>query len=262
MLIKYQISTKVSPTTAQTVTVSGGTNTRYKSILLPINTDFYPVDYSEDIQDIVLAERKKAINPIVDLETIKYKFYSSDDNGATEKLLLNFRFWNGTTNNYSTEYTTVGFTTTEVTKNRNNFKKSFFRLYFYDSNSGDTNNLLFIEDINCYNTTKSELYLDRLYWLRNDPYFTDTNFNRTVYMKASFFNAKTGKVINFINPSPILATPLTIQQYSDPNNRDWRSSAINILNPKTNNGLYLFKPVTPFGANQSRTITLSEFVLT
>lgn len=266
MLIKYQIQNSFKSSTAQTITVSGGTNTLSKSIVIPISTDFFPVDYSEDIQDIVVAERIKAINKPFDTETVKYTYPNTTVNSGNG-MLIQFRFWNITSSTYTTSYTAADFNDTDVSKNRNAFKRSFFRLYFYDTNSGDTNNLIFTEDINVYNTTNAVLPFNRLYWLRNDPYFIETNNNKTVYMDASFFNAKTGKVIRFINsvnptspPTPP-AGPLDILQYSNPNNRDWRTSAITILNPKNNNGLYNFTPVLPFGANQISVITLSEFIL-
>ena len=266
MLIKYQIQNSFRTSTAQTVTVSGGTSQNYKSIVIPISTNFFPVDYGEDVEDIVVAERQKAIGKPFDAETVKYVYPNPSVNNGNG-MLIQFRFWNTTSTTYTTSYTAADFTNTDISKNRNSFKRSFFRLYFYDSNSGDTNNLIFTEDLNVYNTTTAVLPFNRLYWLRNDPYFYETNNNKTVYMDASFFNAKTGKVTRFINsvnpmspPAPP-AGPLNIVQYSDPNNRDWRTSAITILNPKNNNGVYNFTPVLPFGANQVSVITMSEFIL-
>jgi hypothetical protein len=263
MLIKTQIRNRFIVNTGQTVTVSGGTTVSAKSIFLPITMDLFPIDYGEDLQDIVLAERQKAINKPFDAETVKYVYpnpSANNDNG----LMIQFRFWNTTSSTYTTSYTAADFTNLEITKNRNPFKKSFFRLYFYDSNSGETNNLIFTEDLNIYDTTTAILPFNRLYWLRNDEFFFKNNGNKTVYMDASFFNAKTGKVTRFINPYPSGAPPtgpLNILQYSDPNNRDWRTSAITIINPNNNNGVYNFTPLVPFGANQISVITLSEFIL-
>lgn len=260
MLIKYQISNKFSTSTTQTVTVSGGTTGTYKSISLPVSLEFLPVDYGEDVQDIVLAERKKAIGEPFDAETVKYLYPNNTVNNGNG-LMIQFRFWDTTASTYTNSYTAAGFTSIEVKKNRNPFKKSFFRLYFYDSNSGETSNLIFTEDLNIYNTTSAILPFNRLYWLRNDTDFVGNTDNKTIYMNASFFNAKTGKVIRFINPNPLPTGPLNILNYSDPMNRDWRTSAITLLNPTGNNGLYNFTPVVPFGANQISVITLSEFTI-
>ena len=265
MLIKYQISNKFLTSTAQTITVSGGTYNQYKSITLPISTDFYPVDYGEDVQDIVVAERIKAIGKPFDGETVKYLYPNpiiNNNNG----LMIQFRFWNTTSSTYTTSYNAAGFTNLDISKNRNPFKKSFFRLYFYDSNSGETSNLIFTEDLSVYNTTTAMIPFNRLYWLRNDKDFIGNTNNKTVYMNASFFNAKTGKITRFINtnvigPPNFVNTPINIQQYSNPANKEWRTSAITIINPRGNNGLYNFVPVVPFGANQISVITLSEFTM-
>jgi hypothetical protein len=274
MLIKYQIRNDFKTITAQTITVSGVTNvaqtvsisatTASKFIQVPIVTEFYPVDYGEDLMDIVLAEREKAINPTFDAETTKY-IYNNPLVNNNQGLLLQFRFWDDTTSSYSLSYTPQTFTSLDINKNRNGFKKSFFRLYFYDTNSGDTNNLIFTEDLNVYATEKPVIPFNRLYWLRNDDFFVKNNTNRTVYMDARFFNAKTGKVVKFINipapPIPSPTVPLTPTDYSNPSNRDWRTSGINILNPKLNNGNFNFNPIVPFGSNTPTIITLSELVM-
>jgi hypothetical protein len=275
MLIKYQIRNNFETVTAQTITVSGVTNvvqtipisatTASKFIQVPIVTEFYPVDYGDDLIDIVLAEREKAINPTFDAETTKYTYNNPSVNNS-KGLILQFRFWDPLTSTYSVSYTPQTFTSLDISKNKNGFKKSFFRLYFYDTNSGDTSNLIFTEDLNVYNTTQPAIPFNRLYWLRNDDFFIKNNSNRTVYMDARFFNAKNGKVTKFINiPAPPTFTsptvPLTPADYSNPNNRSWRTSGINILNPKLNNGNFNFNPIVPFGSNTPTVITLSEFVM-
>ena len=264
MLIKYQIQNTFQSVTGQTFTVSGGTDGGlYKSITVPLGLNFFPVDYGEDVQDIVVAERKKAINPTFDAETTKYKF--RDDNNPLvnygKGLLIQFRFWNTTSFTFTTSYSAAYFTNLDINKRRNGFKKSFFRLYFYDTNSGDTNNLIFTEDLDVGETTQPIIPFNRLYWLRNDEYFKENNNNRVVYMDARFFNAKTGKVTRFINPPTYITSPLTIAQYSNTGNRDWRTSAIELLNPKLNNGEFNFRPYMPFGANTPSVITLSEFIM-
>jgi hypothetical protein len=280
MLIRYQISNNFITNTGNTqVYVSGATGPvvfsnitapteSYKSFNIPINMEFYPIDYGEDVNDIVLEERKKAINPVFDGETIKY-IYNNLTANNNSGLMIRFRFWNGATNSYGVSYQNagstpnqVGFTTSEINRNVNSFKKSFFRLYFYDSNSGDTSNLLFTEDITAYNSTMPQFSFNELYWLRNDVDFQKTNLNKTVYMDARFFNAKTGNIQKFANlPINLPTTPITIQSYNDPINRSWRTSAITITNPKLNNGGYNFNPLVPFGANTTSVITMSELIM-
>jgi len=278
MLIRYKIQNTFQSVTGQTFTVSGGTGpitiggfegiNKYKSIIIPIDTKFFPVDSSEDLQSIVINERRKVINPTFDAETTKYKFM--DDNDPTVNsgngLLIQFKFWNTTSSTYTTDYIANDFTALDINKKRNGFKKSFFRLYFYDTNSGDTSNLIFTEDLSVNTTTQPIIKFNRLYWLRNDNYFVDNNNNRMIYMDARFFNAKTGKVTRFINSNVIgapnyITSPLTITQYSNQTNRDWRTSAIELINPKLNNGEYNFRPLPNWGANTPTIITLSEFIM-
>ena len=157
MLIKHQIRNNFETTTLTPITVSGGgsgntSNFLYKNITLPITNIFFPVDYGEDVQDIVLAERKKATNPAFDAETIKYVYSNSGND-----LYIKFRFWNSTASTYGINYENADIPTFDILKNKNGFKKSFFRLYFYDSSSGETNSLIFTEDLDVDYTTKPEI---------------------------------------------------------------------------------------------------------
>ena len=250
MLIKYQIRNNFTTSSAQTFTVSGGSFTdAYKSIVLPISMNFFPVDYGEDISNMVSQERKKAINPYFDAETTKYI--------SEDELRINFKFWNGQV--WESSYDAAGFTSDDVRLRKNGFKKSFFRLYFYDSNSGETSNLIFTEDLDVGETKEPIISFNNLYWLRNDKFFVDSNENRVVYMEARFFDAKTGKILKFINlPSSVTNsnTPVSIVEYSAPINRGWRTVPIIIKNPKLNGGKYNFIPF-----NGSFLITLSQLVM-
>jgi hypothetical protein len=251
MYLKYQIRNNFQTITGTSITVDGNVNVTSKSITIPINMDFFPVDYGDDLQDIVFNERGKAINPVFDAETTKYTY---------DGFKIQFKFWNPELSIYTSSYLQSGFSFEDINLNKNGFKKSFFRLNFYYTNSGDTNSLIFTEDLNVTGG-QSIIDFNRLYWLRNDPYFVENNNNKTVYMDARFFNAKTGKIQRFINTPQSVTTPITINQYSDPNNRDWRQSAVILKNPRLYNGQYNFMPYVPFGSNTSSLITLSEFIM-
>jgi len=270
MLIRYTINKKFETVTGQTVTISSlsADTVNSKYINIPINMESIPFDYTEDISKVVIQEREKAIyskkykNKPFDAETIKYTFQDNTAN-SNNGLLLEFRFWNSATKSYSTSYQNAGITSADTRDNSNAFKNSFFKLNFRNTNSGETNTTIFSEYINVFDTLQPKFYFNSLYWLRNDDFFIDNN-NRVVYMDAKFFNAKTGKVHSFINiPLSIQQTnlPITIESYSEPNNRSWRSSAIEIVNPRLNNGRYNFRTVSPFGANTLTKITMSEFIL-
>jgi hypothetical protein len=214
---------------------------------------FNLVGLSESVDDIIDEEVRKSVNPAYDGEQIKYKSYNTDGYNLT------FRFYDENSNSFTTDYTAAGFDL-PLDYSRNVFKKSYFRLYFYDVNEPQNRNLLFYEEIDVYNTTTPVIPLKKLYWFRNDTLFKDTLQNRDVYMIARFFNAKTGKIQDFINTPISTTTPLTITQYS--NNSDWWSSPIRIINPKNNNGEYNFTTVVGVGANTINSITLTEQIIT
>lgn len=229
----------------------------FKNIVIPITTTIGITDYGDDIQNFIEEEEKKAINPIVDYERIKYTSvpYPSID--------LKFRFFNKTSgqyddNNLTGGYNLAEFNNDEINK-KNNFKKSFFRLYFFDSNDTRKQNLLLTEEIDVFKSTKPEFKFGRIFWLKEDEVFDDSNDNRTVYMEARFFNAKTGRVHRFINPPSTTSNPLSIVDLK--NNQSWKTSQILIMNPKNTNGIYQFKPVDGIGANTQNTITMTEYIL-
>ena len=80
-------------------------------------------------------------------------------------------------------------------------------------------------------------------------------------MEARFFNAKTGQVQTFYNLPITFTTPIGISPYSSVNNRGWRTSPIQIINPNNSVGEHRFKPLVAGGTNTT-TITMSEFILT
>ncbi len=261
MLIKYTIQNSFQEFTGTTSTLTGSTlNGLYKSISLPITQTIAPLFFGDKMLNIINEEKEKMINPITDGETLKYNFNNLTANN-NKGLLISFKFWDPNTSSMNIDYSLAGFNTEDVTKNKNGFKKSFFRLYFYDSNDSENNVLIFTEDIDVDYSLKPEFSLNRLYWLRNDQYFVDNNTNRVLYMDARFFNAKTGKVHRFINPPPSVIMPVDINTYKDINNRGWRTSRIEFINPKNNNGSYNFLVTPNVGANTNNTITMTEFIL-
>lgn len=239
------------------VIISSGTTINpefnYKNITIPIQLKSQPLDYSDNIDTFVDKETRKTINPIIDGERVKY---ISDPYPAIN---VSFRFYNKITNTFGVDYKFAGFTDEDI-KGKNNFKKSFFRLYFFDNNNNNTQNLMLTEEFNVFDTLTPEFDLNKIFWLKNDQIFlsggTDSRFT---YMEARFFNAKTGRVHRFINTLTSDALPITIDELSE--NPEWRSSKIEIVNPKNNGGKYEFKTVTPYGSNTSDTITLTEYIL-
>jgi hypothetical protein len=225
-----------------------------KRITIPIELKFEPMDNSDKIDSWVNSETQNVINKILDGEKIKYISTNKD-------LTINFRFLNKNTNTYTTDYSGGGFTLPDEYK-LNRFKKSYFRLYFYDSNDGEKSNLLFTEDLPVIENTEAVFPLRRLYWDRDDKIMSNTLTNRVIYMDARFFNAKTGQVHTFYNLPTSNTTPIGITTYSDQNNRSWRTSPITLINPNSRGGEFRFTPNNGVGGTHSHDITLSEFVLT
>ena len=259
--------------------IDRSTLNQYKFIPLNIPLDFKPMDRGELIPNFVVSEREKAINKVYDAEKTKW-FFGLGVSGVT----INFRFFNGTI--FTPDYQNNGFDISDFEPIiKNGFKKSFYRLYFYDSNMLENRNLIFTEDMNIgdpFNLTVGAIpypavKIKRLYWLKNDkdfdPLSGSTTNNpiylnyKTFYVEARFFNAKTGKVIKFINLPTTQTGPITIKTLAD--NPEYRTSPIIFINPKTNilNGLpsignYNFTVKTGVGANTSYSITFTEDIKT
>jgi len=260
-------------TSAITSTITGKSETlnNYKFIPLHIPLEFKPMDSGELIQNFIVEEREKAINKVYDAEKIKWTYPALNMSGTQFGLTVNFRFYNGTT--FTSDYFNNGFDTSDfIPIIKNGFKKSFYRLYFYDSNMLETRNLILTEDINIgdpFNlqvgvTPIPTVTLEKIYWLRNDPMFDPISGNtmlpfRTFYTEARFFNAKTGKVIKFINLPLSQTTPIKISEQAY--NPGWKTSPIMFINPKTNPygiGNYQFFPQTNVGGNGTNSITFTE----
>ena len=263
--------------------VDRSTLNQYKFIPLNIPLDFKPMDRGELIPNFVVSEREKAINKVYDAEKTKWFFWPDYISGMT----INFRFFNGIT--FTSDYQSNGFDITDFYPIiKNGFKKSFYRLYFYDSNMLENRNLIFTEDINVgdpFNLTigvvpDTTIKIKRLYWLKNDedfdPLSGSTTNNpiylnyKTFYVEARFFNAKTGKVVKFINLPTTQTSPITIKYLAD--NPEYRTSPIKFINPKTNMlsgvpptyaiGNYNFIINSGVGANTINSITFTEDVKT
>lgn len=247
MLIKYQIRNNFISSTATTAVTTGTTiNGAYKSILLPIGNNFLPVDYGDDVNKFVINEVRKSINPYFDGETTKY-IYSDKD------LTISFRFWDEANSSLVQDYSAAGFTRNDILLKKNGFRKSFFRLYFYDSIDTENSQLLFTEDLDVGETTTPTFNFNELYWLRNDKFFIENNSSRVVYMEANFFNAKIGKILTLIN-IPDQYQQINMADYTS--NPSWRRVPFLIKNPKLNFGYYNFIP-----NSGSNTIVLSQLVI-
>lgn len=213
---QYQInlSTLSSATTATTINI-------------PINLEYQIVDQSEIIERVFVdIEVEKTINPIVDYEKTRFKPINSNKK-VVNKITYELDLSGNTT------YGSIGFTDDDIKFETERFKQTFLNLSFYDSDNPLTQNLLsFItlnpslskSDLNQSQPTTSNLALGqtkpaseiKLTFICENPiinlrgksngyYLYDfkdelimNGEEKSLYMKATFKNAKTGKVTNLM----------------------------------------------------------------
>jgi hypothetical protein len=222
------------------------------NISLPMSMFHTTIGINESINNLVQKETQDRITPFEDNEQIAYK--STEINGFT----INFRFLNKITNTFEQSYIPAGFdVNTGLTKS--SFTRSFFRLYFYDNKELEKRNLVLFEELDVNGTVEPRLKLDKIFWLRNDPDFIESNSNKTFYVIGRFFNALTGKVHDFMNLPLNYTAPINITQFSQ--NEDWWTSPFLIINPKNNNGNHNFGIIPFIGANITNEITLTEQII-
>jgi hypothetical protein len=218
---------------------------------IPLSMFTTPLGVDETLNTLITESVDKSLTPYFDGEKIPYKI------NLVGGLTINFRFYDEQTNTFQQNYESAGFDLDLL--NRNSFTKSFFRLYFYDSNETSNSNLVTYEELEVIGTKIPQVKLDKIFLNRSDEVFKTTNNNKTFYIIGRFFNALNGRVYDFINTPISQTTPITISSYSQ--NNTWWSSPILVINPKNNNGNYNFTLLPFVGANTQNSITLTQRVL-
>jgi hypothetical protein len=206
-------------------TLSSGTTAT--TINIPINMEYQIVDQSEIINRIFVdTEVEKTINPIIDYEKTRFIPINSKNNVVNE-ITYELNLSGNTT------YGSIGFTNDDIKFQTERFKQTFLNLSFYDSDIPLTQNLLsFItltpslskSDLNQSQSLSSNLLLGNpkpaseikltftcanpitnlraksnayyLYDFKDELIMNGTQ--KYLYMKATFKNAKTGKVTNLM----------------------------------------------------------------
>ena len=199
-----------------------------KSLDIPIEIkwDFYGRDDSIEIweEDAV----KEVIGSPKDFEILRF---AHDSYGQEEQTELNYTFYFDDGNgSWQSTYLNAGFTGDEVFYKSKSFKKSFFKLDFYDTNQtvtqtnyftvilptsiGEIENITLSTLLGNVDIRKPDFKLDYvsqkegffLYWLR----YTDFLDISTFYMTAKFFNAKQGEFVKMVNSDPTILPDPTI----------------------------------------------------
>jgi hypothetical protein len=220
-------------------TIALSTITGDTYINIPINIDYQIVDNGELIERLfVEKEEQKSVNPILDYD--KVRFTPVDKNKKTiSHIIYSLNFLDMNNNmQIPTYYSNVDikdpFNNDDIKFERNNFKNSYVKLSFYDSDNAMTQNLVTELDINSFLTDGDRyqaatipqnsniiagtplpatqipvrFYLSNPYLITKGYYdgfyiynYKDEyviNTPKYLYMKGTYFNAKSGKVTNLM----------------------------------------------------------------
>lgn len=229
MFVNYKINahTLLSATTATTINI-------------PINIDYQIVDNSDLIETkFVDTEVQKAVNPILDYDKVRY--LPVDNNMVNiGNVIYNVSFLPNGFLQTPTYYSSIGFNDQDIKFERSNFTESFLSLQFYDSDNALTQTLM--SEIDIYShlspdsfyssgtsrsigiagqvkpasqipvrfTLSNPLLVKRGFYEGYHIYSYKDDISigapKVLYMRASYFNAKTGKSTNLSS----VATPLSI----------------------------------------------------
>lgn len=220
MYVKYQIPINtLSGTSATTVNI-------------PVNIQYQIVDNSELIESLfVNTEEQKAVNPTLDYDKARFiPIYDINTAVDTITYSLSFLNQNGTMVQ-PTYYSDIGFNDADIKYRKNYFTNSYLQLSFYDSDNPMTQNLVTQIDVynhlsrsDFYSTTTATQIAGQPKPANNIPvklvilnpltnmggyfegyhlyaYKDEFSINRppiSLYMKASYVNAKTGKSLNLM----------------------------------------------------------------
>ena len=239
--------------------VLAGTTILRNSINIPFTNQNRGNGYSDLTQRIIIEEKDKNVNPIIDIETFKFysayrapnelNTYTDGDivngvgvlgpitlNYQKSPLKIKFNFYKEESGGgyYSNNFENAGFTQDEINESRNNLKNSFFRLDFYDSSNPREQNFLFSEFLNVETNKTPTFPFTRLFWYSQDSNFIEENTYREIYFTATFFDAKNGVTKEFLNnPNNSTINVVTYNQ-----NPEWRYTKLRILNPYFNEVIF------------------------
>lgn len=197
-----------------------------KGLTIPVQLNWSLLDTENEIREIEAEIVEQVAGKGFDFETNRFShsgYTSTNVNDLKVRTDVNYEFYfftGGTLtlpNQWKIDYRGAGFTTDEIYYYRNNFKKSFFKLDFYDSPSESiqknyltiilptTKGLKMPADMQgtLVDINKPKYILDFvgdrdgffIYWLKSRDYINISRF----YMSCKFWNAKTGVFTRMIN---------------------------------------------------------------
>ncbi len=203
-----------------------------KTINIPIEINFDTAGRDETVDILENELKEDVINQINDFEVKRFSHAISDTDSTKTEIHYKFNFFNSqgqvdflnnppNVNEWLDDYEYAGFTDEEIYYFANSFKKSFFKLDFYDRNTTENQKILFSvilptqqglkENGTLFNNPnlqvlvkKPYMVLDSIgadkegfffYWLKNQTYLSQTE----MYMSCKFFNSKKGQFVRMMN---------------------------------------------------------------
>lgn len=203
-----------------------------KTINIPIDIKFDMSGRDEAIDIYQNQVKEEVINSISDFEITRFSHASWENDTTNTQVHYKFNFFNSqgqadfinnppSQNEWLDDYQYASFTDEEIYYFANPFKKSFFKIDFYDRNTTENQKILFTvilptqqglkEDGLLFNNPnltvlvkKPYMILDSVgadkegfffYWLKNQTLLNQTE----MYMSCKFFNAKKGQFVRMMN---------------------------------------------------------------
>jgi len=166
-----------------------------------------PIDYlgyEESLDNFINETTNNNINDVDDSEKFKFKYLDSNKNN---KINIYFKYYSGNTYDYN--YKFIGFVEDDINFNKTSFKNSFYVIDVFDNYNTQiqnkvTSNYLTVlgNSINSnyiIDYTGNSKQLSYLYIPVNFIENVVTGNTITLYVRLSFYNAKTGKLHLFYN---------------------------------------------------------------
>jgi hypothetical protein len=198
-----------------------------KGLNIPIEMNWDFMGRGMAIDEYQEKTSREVLNLDKDFEVARFAHSDKTDPNNLTKTDINYEFYfvntavtatNIATAQWGVDYRTQGFSPKEIYYFTNPFKKSFFKLDFYDSpfQSGQTNYVTIILPTQQGLTTKANVGFQTnvdikipkfkldfvgdkegffIYWLKNRDFLNIP----TLYMTAKFFDAKSGIFIKMMN---------------------------------------------------------------
>jgi hypothetical protein len=158
---------------------------------------------TSDIQNFVQEEEEKTINPVIDVETLRFNLHNSYINSG-----ISLSFYSGGT--YSASYLNAGFTQKEIQNYSDSLRNSFFIFDYYNSYEPTLRSRIFRGYYTKFDVFEKNFAADGVVLFKDTTQLKYLNIPKnhinafssnhiTLYLSILFYNAKTGRITPFYN---------------------------------------------------------------